>query len=100
MGRAGGLTAWFDEYENDVNPMIWPSQSPDLKPIEHLQEILVQRVRQRSPPQPPTTNKGLSFGRMLFIPTLELNKLGRSMIRSTEAVLEALSGPTPHYDTY
>ncbi len=25
--RARGVTEWFDEYENDVNHMLWPSQS-------------------------------------------------------------------------
>lgn len=35
--RAQELTGWFDEDENDVNQMLWPSQSHDLKPAEHLQ---------------------------------------------------------------
>ncbi len=28
--RARGVTEWFDVYENDVNNLLWPLQSPDL----------------------------------------------------------------------
>lgn len=28
-----GLTEWLDEYKNDVNHMLQPSQSPDLNTI-------------------------------------------------------------------
>ena len=34
--RARVVTEWFDEHENDVNHMLWPSQSPDGNPMEHL----------------------------------------------------------------
>lgn len=34
--RALCVTEWFDEYKNDVNYMLWISQSPDFDPVEHL----------------------------------------------------------------
>ena len=37
--------------QNNINVLPWPSKSPHLNPIEHLDE----RVRQRQPPPPPQT---------------------------------------------
>lgn len=36
-----------------------------------------------------TSNEGVSFGRMVFVPRLELQRCGESEPRSTEAVLDA-----------
>lgn len=34
--RAQGLTERLDEYENEANHVLWPSQWPDPNPTEHL----------------------------------------------------------------
>lgn len=33
-------TEWFDEYESDVNHMLWPLRSPNINPADPLWEIL------------------------------------------------------------
>lgn len=33
---AWGVTEWFDGYESYVHNMLFPSQSPDLNPAEHI----------------------------------------------------------------
>ena len=35
--------------QNNVDHLDWPARSPDLSPIEHVWDILGQRVRQRVP---------------------------------------------------
>lgn len=63
----------FDEYENGVKHKLWPSQSPDFRPAEHLWKILDQHLKQRFPPPSSKHKNGV-----------------------IEAVLAAHSGPAPY----
>lgn len=43
--RARGVTEWFDDYDNDVNYMLYLLQSQDLYSFEHLCEILDRHIQ-------------------------------------------------------
>ena len=81
--------------KNNVEPLDWPLYSPDLSPIDHLQDQLDRRVRQR---QPPSAARAQLTGALVEewnnIPIRRINALMNSMTRRIRAVTRANGGHT------
>ncbi len=86
---------WFSD--NNITPLKWPAQSPDLNPIEHLWQHLKARLQQYDTPP-----KGVHelWERVAKewneIPPETCQNLIESMPRRIEAVLEAKGGHTKY----
>ncbi|GFV21569.1 transposable element Tc1 transposase [Trichonephila clavipes] len=71
---------WFDEM--GVQKLDWPSQSPDLNPIEHLWDELERKLR--SQPNRPSLRQALTY-----------QKLVESLPKRVQAV-HTKGGPTSY----
>ncbi len=92
-----GSSRIIQEYENDVNHMLWPSQPPDLNPIEHLSGILDRHVRKRSPPRLSKHQiREYLLEEWYSFPPVEFQRLIELMPRRTEVVLAAHGSQTPY----
>lgn len=84
---------WFDRRR--VCLMKWPSQSPDLNPIEHLWEELKQRLKQLT-----ARNATQRFAQIqeqwMKIPQNKIRTLVESMPRRCQAVIDAKGYPTKY----
>ncbi|GBM64038.1 Transposable element Tc1 transposase [Araneus ventricosus] len=43
---------WFEEHTDEFHLMSWPPNSPDLKPMEHIWDVMEQQLRTQTPPCP------------------------------------------------
>ncbi|GFT37317.1 transposable element Tc1 transposase [Trichonephila clavipes] len=80
-----------------VQKLNWPSQSPDLNPIEHLWDELEQGLR--SQPNRPSSLQALSSAVMdawKAIPMVTYQKLVESLPKYLQAVIHAKGGPTSY----
>jgi hypothetical protein len=86
---------WFQDH--DMQVLIWPAQSPDLNPIEHLWSHLKRKLGEYEEPA-----RGINelWERVQVvwdkIPAEECQKLIESMPRRVEAVLRAKGGYTKY----
>ncbi|GFS80641.1 transposable element Tcb1 transposase [Trichonephila clavipes] len=83
--------------EMGVQKQDWPSQSPDLNPIEHLWDELECRLR--SQPNRPSSLQALTSAVMdawKAIPMVTYQKLVESLPKRMQAVIHAKGGPTPY----
>ena len=84
---------WLEE--QDFETMVWPAQSPDLNPIEHLWSYLKRRLAEYEHPP----NRILQLWERIQevwegIPVEECQKLIKSMPRRVQAVVKAKGGYT------
>ena len=90
---ARSTMAWFER--KGITVMPWPSQSPDLNPIEHLWELMKKKLDDR-PCKNMVELKEAIFQTWVAITAEETGNLVSSMPRRCAAVIASKGGPTKY----
>ncbi len=88
------ISDWFLEHDNEFTLLKWPSQSPDLNPIEHLWDVVEQEIRIMD--VQPTNLQQLRDAIMSIWTKISeecFQHLVESMPRRIKAILKAKGGP-------
>ena len=86
---------WFSD--NNIIPLKWPAQSPDLNPIEHLWQHLKAKLQQYDTPPKGVHELWERVAKeWTEIPPETFQNLIESMPRRIQAVLQAKGGHTKY----
>ena len=86
---------WFSD--NNITPLVWPAQSPDLNPIEHLwQQLKAKLQHYDTPPKGVHELWDRVAEEWVNIPPETCQRLIESMPRRIQAVLKAKGGHTKY----
>ncbi|GBM94042.1 Transposable element Tcb2 transposase [Araneus ventricosus] len=93
--KARIVLEWFEEHTDEFHLMSWPSNWPDLNPMEHIWDVMERQIRAQTPPCP---NISTLCDRCLDIwynlSPVMYQILVASMPRRVAAVLKAKGGAT------
>ncbi len=91
---AKGTKSWFNDH--GVTVLDWPTNSPDLNPIENLWGIVKRKMRDTRPNNADELKDAIKET-WASIPPQQCHKLITSMPRQIEAVIKAKGAPTKYW---
>ncbi len=90
---AKGTKSWFND--RGVTVLDWPADSPDLKPIENISDIVKRKMRDTRPNNADDPKAAIKATWASITPE-QCHKLITSMPRHIDAVIHAKGGPTKY----